>query len=523
MYKVQVECENKCNVLLMSKQEIKTIRNNGAKVIYPDKLVEEPDKTKLSYTQIDRLIKALESIQSQGIEKPQNESSDKCLALEKLKYESYSCYVDSVLFTLFSFSTRFVEQYLLNPNMEQIQYILENTETINESKLTKQQVQKVLEYIRRINLILIDINKHFRGVERMDYCRTLRPVLLKDPLMILQEKPEYVFAQKKQEDAGELVQALFKTFYVNTLLLTTVKTLSNSLNPSIEELVRSENIVEAAPFLVLSPSDLQSSELSINKITSTKLDIDEYYFGDQQTNSTYQMNLVKADRLKKLQEISVLMEMITKLRTAKKTTVYMSLPKFTQLVNLILNDNIDQILENYSLNELKELYRIIRDKAGSYFTDTLFPLIKKLKTNPKSAYVNIGQDLVKLHSIFYDTVRESETYNFKGEEDNKFLVINVKRFEGMKKKDVRSIEIPVEIKIADTTLSLNQIIVHSGSDITAGHYTVRFRCNDNWYLYDDIGPELKEIGSFEKLVNEDSSFVKNNCTILVYNDIHPSV
>jgi ubiquitin C-terminal hydrolase len=77
--------------------------------------------------------------------------------------------------------------------------------------------------------------------------------------------------------------------------------------------------------------------------------------------------------------------------------------------------------------------------------------------------------------------------------------------------------------INGNVLTLNQMIIHSGSSVSKGHYTVRFRCNDNWYLYDDMGPTVKEVGTFEKLISDQNEFIKKNCSILIYSDIDPTI
>ena len=306
MHKVQIDCDKQCSVLLMSKDEIKTIKNNSAIISNPDKknspnpLIESEQNSQNSLTpvQIQTLIKALESISFKQQEVQEVKPDDSCLAVNKLWYEQYSCYVDSVLFTLLSFPTPFVERYLLHPDMDEIQISLRLT-NLNGKSLTEPQIIKVMTYIRLINEILIQINNHFRGIERMDYCRNLRPVLLKDPLMILESKPEYVFAQKKQEDAGEFIQALVKTFFINTINFTNMKSFSNSVHSSIPDSVRSIDSIPMAPFFVYTPDQLQQKQLDLTKTIVTKLDIDDYFFGNQTQNSQFQSNQARFNILKK--------------------------------------------------------------------------------------------------------------------------------------------------------------------------------------------------------------------------------
>ena len=532
MHKVQIDCDKKCSVLLMSKDEIKTIKNNSAIISNPDKknspkpLIESEQNSQNSLTQfqIQTLIKALESIsfKQQLVQDVQEvKPDDSCLSVNKLWYEQYSCYVDSVLFTLFSFPTPFVERYLLHPDMEEIQISLRLTNVDGES-LTEPQIVKVMTYIRSINQILIEINNHFRGIERMDYCRNLRPVLLKDPLMILEKKPEYVFAQKKQEDAGEFIQALVKTFFINTINFTNIKSFSNSIDSSIPDIVRSIDSIPMAPFFVYTPDQLQQKQLDLTKNIITKLDIDDYYFGNQIQNSKFQSNQAQLITLKKTQQVAILTSVLNTLKDNKKASVY-NAPEYKQIIDMILANKQIETVQKYTLEELTNLYKTLRERSGPFFINKIFPIISQLKKDSNSSYYKVGVEIVKLHSIYYDIFKESENYEVENTEENKFIIINVKRFDGIKKKDSRAIEIPERVVITDSStkegivLVLNQMVIHDGSSAENGHYTVRFRCKDNWYLYNDIGPEIKQIA------REHNDFVKKNCSVLIYSSINPTI
>ena len=516
MYKVQVECDEPCELLLMSKSEIKTIRNNKGKVTNPDQLEEKGDKTKLSNNQIETLIKALESIVGK-----KESNKENCLAINRLSYENYSCYVDSVLFTLFSFSTKFVESYLLFPDMNDIEKKVKKT-LLDGEKLTEEEVKKVMDYVKKINLVLVEINNHFRGIDRLDYCRTLRPILLKDPLMILEKKPEYVFAKKDQEDAGELIQALFKTFFIDTITSNTIKSFSNSENESFPEIIRSINSILTTPFFVFSPKQLQDKQIILDKEYINELEQDDYYFGDQSKNSKFISNTQEVNRLKKLQLISILKLIFETLKKNKKFQIS-SLSQFMDLVNLVRTNKDDEIVEKYTLEQINELYKLLKDILGPYYTDTLAPLIKRFKKDKTSVYYTAGEEIIKSHTVYYDIFTEREIFELEDNDNNKLLVINVKRFDDLNKKDNTAIQIPKEMIINGNVLTLNQMIIHSGSSVSKGHYTVRFRCNDNWYLYDDMGPTVKEVGTFEKLISDQNEFIKKNCSILIYSDIDPTI
>jgi hypothetical protein len=550
MYKVQVDCDKQCSVLLMSKDEIKTIRNTGAIVSNPD---EKKETNGLTESQIQALIKALESIsfkkKDDQKEERQNTEGDSCLTVNKLWYEKFSCYIDSVLFTLLAFPTPFVERYLLHPDFEEIEdslTVLELTE-LNGEFLTPQQIKKVMAYIKRINQILIEINDHFRGTKRMDYCRNLRPVLLKDPLMILEEKPKYEFAKNNQEDAGEFVQALFKTFFINTITFISTKFFSNSIDTSIPDYIRENGIQKVLPFFVYRPEELQTKHFEINKNTITTLDLDNYFFGNQTKNSTFQSNKLKAETLKKVKMCCILKEILETLKKNKKTTVYNipnkpSDPEYKEKIDLLIdvifqNKHIDEnleILQIFTLLELETLFNVLKDRSGKFFTDTLYPLIEKFKKDQKSCYYTSGLELIKQHSIYYNEFNESEMYELNNNlEENKLIVINVKRFADMRNKDNRAIEIPEQIIITDAAtkenvvLGLNQMVIHRGTTLAAGHYTVRFRCKNKWYLYDDngdMGPIVElygKSGTLQEIIQD--VYIKQNCTLLIYSSINPTI
>ena len=542
MYKVQVDCDKQCSVLLMSKDEIKTIRNTGAIVSNPD---EKKETNGLTESQIQALIKALESIsfkkKDDQKEERQNTEGDTCLTVNKLWYEKFSCYVDSVLFTLLAFPTPFVERYLLHPDMEEIEdslTVLELTE-LNGEFLTPQQIKKVMAYIKRINQILIEINDHFRGTKRMDYCRNLRPVLLKDPLMILEEKPKYEFAKNNQEDAGEFVQALFKTFFINTITFISTKFFSNSIDTSIPDYIRENGIQKVLPFFVYRPEELQTKHFEINKNTITTLDPDDYFVRDKAKNAKFKSNKLKVEELKKIQMCCILKEMLLALKKDKKTTVYNIRnkpddPDYKKSLDILVKnlfDNKDEeILQLYTLDQIELLYKLLRDDSGTFFASTLVPIIKKIKTDSTSCYYKAGLELIKQYSVYYDTFNDSEMYEMKNVEENKLIVINVKRFADMRNKDNRAIEIPEQIIITDAAtkenvvLGLNQMVIHRGTTLAAGHYTVRFRCKDKWYLYDDMGPIVElygKSGTLQEIIQD--VYIKQNCTLLIYSSINPTI
>ena len=68
------------------------------------------------------------------------------------------------------------------------------------------------------------------------------------------------------------------------------------------------------------------------------------------------------------------------------------------------------------------------------------------------------------------------------------------------------------------------MVIHNSSRIDAGHYNVRFRCKDKWYLYDDMGPTVSifgKLGTLQEIIKNDD--IKRNCTLLIYSSINPTI
>ena len=102
------------------------------------------------------------------------------------------------------------------------------------------------------------------------------------------------------------------------------------------------------------------------------------------------------------------------------------------------------------------------------------------------------------------------------------MTVYVNRFARAPAKDMTAIDISETLEVMSDTLNLNQIVVHSGSSINGGHYTTAFRCNDMWYLYNNISNDIDKIGTFSDLLTVDNGFYCKNCILLVYSEINPT-
>ena len=73
------------------------------------------------------------------------------------------------------------------------------------------------------------------------------------------------------------------------------------------------------------------------------------------------------------------------------------------------------------------------------------------------------------------------------------------------------------IHLPSNELTLTSIITFRGENVFYGHYFGFFRCDDNWYKYDDSeGGRITRIGSYDELLQYDSQFVQKRCCSLFY-------
>ena len=49
-------------------------------------------------------------------------------------------------------------------------------------------------------------------------------------------------------------------------------------------------------------------------------------------------------------------------------------------------------------------------------------------------------------------------------------------------------------------LTLTSIVLHLGSTIESGHYILYFKCDGEWWVYDDLGTGFVKIGSFDTML-----------------------
>ena len=147
-----------------------------------------------------------------------------------LKYTGNSCYQDSVLLSLFAIPNKFIENNILEKDLNKIK---ESQKEIICSKDTKEDIISKEDIQKELNKITNSIRN--KG-EKVEYCSKLRSLIKKCPSTSGQE-----FYGTGTQDAGEFVQYLFSIFNVEGMSKFTKTILSNNLDEKINE--DSENTI----------------------------------------------------------------------------------------------------------------------------------------------------------------------------------------------------------------------------------------------------------------------------------------
>jgi hypothetical protein len=514
MYKVKVECFGKpCEVELMSKEEIKEVVNNGAKVsiIAP---------VTLTKSQITQLAQAIQSTQK-PTPNPRTKKTDGCTAVEKYKLDANSCYMDSLTFALFAFPTEFIKHHILGVDLDKLRKKVEKLE-IDYIQITDDDVNKIMEYIERVHGVLLEINDKFRGSKTEDYCKNLRPILLKTPTDVLKGVKVGAFSAKKQEDVGELLQAIYNTFLIDNTDIVIDKTFINTIDKGVPPKQADPKMETGAPFYVLMPEkDKKLTKLSFQK--QTELDIENYYY-DMSKKPTDRETISKIEGFKKLQMLSILTKFVSIVVEKGKSGLFSDLKdgKLEAIPQGIIDKKQLQLVNEYSLLDLVDCFNRLKSIYSSLYNSTISPEITKVKQNPALKYYQSQVEINKLIKYYYNSYSETIDYVLGGYEYDHFMTVYVNRFARAPAKDMTAIDISETLGVMHDTLQLNQIVVHSGSSVTGGHYTTCFRCNDMWYLYNNISNDIETIGDFNTLLTTDNGFYRKNSVLLIYSELNPT-
>ena len=191
-------------------------------------------------------------------------------------YNWNSCYMDSVMFSLLSFPNNFVKNYIIKPDFReihdrvrklQINDIDKSRKLIGKRDIDENEINTVNRYIHNIHNEILKTDKE---------CM-LRNHILQDPLNSINKKPQYVYKNKRQHDAGEFLQAIFNTFYISNITVTKERTFRNS--KTNDTMVSSVETQKTDPYIQFYPYEL-TKDFQLNKEEVRNLDKDNLYKGD---------------------------------------------------------------------------------------------------------------------------------------------------------------------------------------------------------------------------------------------------
>ena len=92
--------------------------------------------------------------------------------------------------------------------------------------------------------------------------------------------------------------------------------------------------------------------------------------------------------------------------------------------------------------------------------------------------------------------------------DTPYLIINLQRNNPVGDDTIKTKIMPSNsIIVGENILSLSAIVIHRG-DRSGGHYTAYLKINDEWYYYNDMGPSIVKVGSYNKLLSSNPSPMK---------------
>ena len=139
-------------------------------------------------------------------------------------------------------------------------------------------------------------------------------------------------------------------------------------------------------------------------------------------------------------------------------------------------------------------------------------IYKKKTLKIKDVYPKYTQKYkLNKDNIFIDANGKKQvhyTKNYEILKGNK-LFISIYRNTGTTKNDISVIPCDkLGLKENGYDLHLTAIIIHYGNTPAYGHYISLYKCEDNWYEYNDMGDNIKKLGTLESIIKNDE-YTKN--------------
>ena len=204
------------------------------------------------------------------------------------------------------------------------------------------------------------------------------------------------------------------------------------------------------------------------------------------------------------------------------------------ILNIIFNIKKDNkiLYKSYGSNSVKKTIilknsKLINNDISNNDITTIIPVEKLLDGKPiliKKMFPNYTDDIIfDKNNLWKPTLNES--YIRKIDKitylSAKLLFIHINRnnyLDGTGTKILTKVIPSLNIKLKEnkSSLYLRSMIIHIGNYNQGGHYICLYECKGKWYIYNDLTPKVKLLGSFDDLCNYNNSFYLENCTNLLY-------
>lgn len=488
---------------------------------------EEKKKEELRRKAEKKPAKEYPSVIEPPIVKPQIRPialTNSCMTITGYDNRENSCYLDSTLFALFAFESKFIRSEILNVP-DDVLY-----DRIFSSKLIRNEadINKVFKYVKKIRGLLNEVFLRIKpksGTEKEKSCVNLRNELLKSPLEILNAKPNKFWASRQQQDSSEFLICIMNTFFITNIVSKTETTNINTVLNYKD--IPSSDIKLVSPIIQINISNIRSLEEFFLLSERTILEPLEELIASTDVNKP---ETIRYKKIKLMYRIFNLLVGFSKkpekfrIETEKLYRKDSNYRKILDRLKLIgaQYDNVDDI----DFEDMKKLYNdaIENITAAKGYTSELITTLNLISKDKTKGHYKTHQELLSKVRYFNEIEKKTE-YLFKKEIDP-YLVISLSRFGDGGRKNRKPIDFNDSIVIDGVKLQLNAVIIHSGTTIEAGHYVCAFRCNNNWYLYNDIpSSTITKIGSFRDLQNYKLGITscREDANIFIYSLAEPIV
>ena len=164
------------------------------------------------------------------------------------------------------------------------------------------------------------------------------------------------------------------------------------------------------------------------------------------------------------------------------------------------NDNYSSPIVSVNVNNIEKDYditRSIRQKQDNIFDESNIWTPDKEK--PNITYFRRKEifEIKESPIVIFNLTRTYAKMIFSKPKTKHEKEIGRGKFKGLREGNTwKSISASEEMVLKDKKLNLSAIVVHSGDE----HYVAYFKCQGEWFLYDDVKHNIKNIGSYNKMI-----------------------